>query len=542
MTSLFLGRLKPEQRSELIDKLWNAQGGNCFICEQPIDLEVHANSIDIDHVEPTNTGGKDVESNFAVTHAPCNRSKQAADLRVARVLARFSAIQEAAKRDSDRGANLSDILSAHNGARHHLGFKIDGNHVSFSFAETGDADIRSAELYTDRLSGVRYFFANLPIEYLHHDDKINPRNIGSNISKLVTEFFRGRPQLHVSLGWISSAGNGSPVKVFDGQHKATAQVLLGARSLPVRVFVDPDTELLLTTNTNAGTTLRQVAFDKSVQRRLGSALFRDRLARFREERGLPEDALHFSETDLVAHFKGESRELKRYIIDNQRDQITADSENRLAAFMDYAGKGSEKPLSYNTIEKTFYSFFIYPKLLETPLDHGDDTDSNPRGLETDQVVRLMNIVADEIYVDHFDPVLGTARLENKVQKGEHIPEGHLRAFRMGKEEIMYSWLRYVPNVVIANFVASGLAFDDQKLFQYKFSEVLWNQLEAYVRNLAAMTLWVNVALSTTIFGGKQSYDFWRTIWETGRSPQGTQVIPAPLNIMELTKLSAGTTG
>lgn len=64
-------------------------------------------------------------------------------------------------------------------------------------------------------------------------------------------------------GWIEAKV--LPRQGFDGQHKATAQVLLRVRALPIRVFVDPDPDLLLTTNTNAGTTLRQVAFDKSVQ-------------------------------------------------------------------------------------------------------------------------------------------------------------------------------------------------------------------------------------------------------------------------------------
>jgi hypothetical protein len=53
--------------------------------------------------------------------------------------------------------------------------------------------------------------------------------------------------------------------------------------MPVRVFIDPDPDTLITTNTNAGTTLKQVAFDKSVQRHLGSTLYQDRIERFRQE-------------------------------------------------------------------------------------------------------------------------------------------------------------------------------------------------------------------------------------------------------------------
>jgi hypothetical protein len=97
------------------------------------------------------------------------------------------------------------------------------------------------------------------------------------------------------------------VHVFDGQHKTAAQILLGVRRIPVRIFVNPNEQLLLTANTNAGTTLRQVAFDRSVQRRLGSSILRDRIARYCEDRGLSTDYEEFSEKALVEHFKGEQK-------------------------------------------------------------------------------------------------------------------------------------------------------------------------------------------------------------------------------------------
>ena len=68
MGSLFLNKLSKEDRIELISSLLQSQNGNCFICTKEVDLEVHANQIDIDHIEPTKLGGKDGPENFAVTH------------------------------------------------------------------------------------------------------------------------------------------------------------------------------------------------------------------------------------------------------------------------------------------------------------------------------------------------------------------------------------------------------------------------------------------------------------------------------------------
>lgn len=534
MASLYLNKLTPDDRHALIQRLHAAQHGTCFICEKPIDLKLHGDSIDIDHVEPLTVGGKDGEENFALAHASCNRSKQASDLRVARVLARFDRIRVTCA-EQNRGPNLADVLAEYGGAKHELSFEAVGTEMRLTFASTGDPTIQSIPLYTDPLSKLRYFFADLPIEYLHHDDRINPRNIGGSLAGLVEEFHRGRPQLHAALAWTDCARGPGLVKVFDGQHKASAQVLLGVRSLPVRVFVDPDPDLLLTTNTNAGTTLRQVAFDKSVQRRLGKSLFNDRLERYRKEKGLSDDDESMSEKDLVSFFKGESREIKRYALDAVRAAITHHPENELTRYVEFGGKSTEKPLSYSTIEKTFLSFFIYPELLDTPLNYKADDGLNPRQLEIDQVVRLMNLVAEVLLVDQFDMELGTGRLENKVQKGEDIPEPHLRAFRMCKEEILYSWLSYVRQIVQLHFTMAGQPFDQTRSFQYKFPEELWDRLRAYLLNLRALTLWVNRDLSATVFGGKQNADFWRTIFHDGTTPQGQQVLSAPINLMEMIK-------
>jgi hypothetical protein len=498
-------------------------------------MVLHADAIDIDHVEPLKLGGKDDPSNFALTHASCNRSKQASDLRVARVLAQFGQIRDAVAPEN-RGPNLSDILAKFGGAKHELYLKVNGDSVSFSLPQIGKNDVLTIPLYKDDLSGLKYFFAKLPIAYLFHDDKINPRAVGGSLSGLVEEFFKKRPQLHVALAWtdISPEGGKTRIQVFDGQHKATAQVLLGVRDLPVRIFVNPDLNLLVTTNFNAGTTLRQVAFDKSVQRHLGSALFQDRLDRYRKDRGLLPDVETFSEKDLVGHFKGEWREVRRYVIDSVRDFVTHHPDNKLKDYIDFGGRGKERPFSYSTIEKTFYSFFIYPELLETAINYRADEGENPRELEKAQILKLMNLIAEVLYIGRFDQQIGTARVEHRIQGGEDVPESHLGAYRMAREEILYGWLRFVKQIVHSYFITTGKALNEEKLFQYRFPEPLWDNIENFLVNLRKLPVWVNRDLSATIFGGKQNYEFWQTIFESGASPQGQAVMAnGGLNLIKM---------
>ena len=168
-------------------------------------------------------------------------------------------------------------------------------------------------------------------------------------------------------------------------------------------------------------------FDKSVQRHLGSSLDQDRMQRFLKETGRADDDLSFSERDLVNHFKGQSREIKRYILDAVCNSVTSDSCNKLRDYIDFGGRGKESPLSYSTIEKTFYSFFIYQEVLETPINHRAEENENTRIVERDQILRLMNLIAEVIYVDKFDPELATDKIESRLQKG-FITGSHHRLF------------------------------------------------------------------------------------------------------------------
>lgn len=535
LASLYLRRLSNEDRDDLDKKLHESQSGNCFICGQKVDLALHAGGLDIDHIEPISAGGKDGPENFALTHESCNRSKQASDLRVARVLATFSSLAQQMA-NVNRSPNLGDVLAEYGGSQYDLPVTVNGDSIQTSFPDIGVNDIASLPIFKDEISGFRSSFINLPIEYLHHDDHINPRTISNNLRKLVVEFHKKLPQLHISLGWIdTSEGSHVKVKLFDGQHKAAAQVLLGARTLPVRIFIDPDIDVLLTANTNAGTTLRQVAFDKSVQRSLGSSILSNRIDRYREERGIDHDDESFSEQDLVNHFKGEGRQMQRYVLDRVRNSITTDPNNRLRDYIEYGGRSTDKPLSYTAVENTYYQFFIYRQVLTTPFNHRFEDGANPRQLEIDQTVRLMNIVADEIYIDQFDPAHVSRYIERDVQRGKDIAEPHLRAVRMSKQEILHSWVRLVRQIIYQYFVTTGKPIDEDKLFQQEIPEACWKNVGRFMESLKRLSLWVNKDLSLSAFGTKRTNEYWHSIFATGSTPEGGKVMATGLDLLEMIK-------
>ncbi len=533
--SIFLGRLNAEQRKELIERLWRIQNGKCFITGEDIDLKLHEGQLDIDHVIPLTNGGKDDESNFALTFSSANRSKQSADLNLARINWQFKELSEKLQHDENRNPNLTDILNKYAHGSYEMTFRIEDDTISYTFPQSDNHTVYKQTIYTDKQSGVRYFFLVAPIEYIMHDKEINPRSIGSNVSKLIAEFYKGNPQLHISLGYIDNLETGkSAIKLFDGQHKAAAQIMLGTKEIPVRVFIDPDKEMIRKTNFNAGTTLKQVAFDKSVQRHLGSKMYRDRVVRYQEETHRDPNDFSFSEKALINFYKGESKEMKRYIIDNVKDGITYADDNKLRDYIDMGGRAKEKPLSYSTVEKTFYSFFINQEALETNLDYKMEEGLNPREVEKNQIIRLMNIIADVILVDKYDFEVGTNRVENKIQQGEQIDWNHVVAYRMMKEEIIYVWLGFILDVINGYYVQTGKpTYGKKDFFQEKFPDQLWTNIETFIKNLVNLPFWKSAEFSNTIFGGKSPYEFWKKIFATGKSTQGETILPKPISINEM---------
>ncbi len=513
--------------------MWGIQNHKCFICEKDIDLDV--NKTNIDHIKPLVNGGKDDPSNMALTHEHCNKSKQDADLIVAKKLAVLTKISEDASAKKET-PSLKHVLSYYGGSKFSFNYKIEDGLIKYSFDEIGDVEIKTAPVFVDSLSGEEFTFISVPIEYLFHDEIINPRGINSSINLLVKEFHKTNPQLHLSLARIDN----NQIKIFDGQHKAVAQILLDVKSIVIRLFINPDVERLIETNTNAGSKLKQIAFDKSIVRQLHDTLYAERLAKYQKDHYLDEDNFSFSEEQLVNHFKGERGNVKLYIINSQKNSITRNPENKLQAYINFEGRGNELPLSYSTFEKTLLSRFVNAKtILKTPINYKIDEGLNPRLLEKEQLINLCNLIANVILVGKYDSDIGTYRIENNIAngKGDSIPDDHLISYRLMKEEIMYNWVRYIEKLIIGYFSMTGTMYDSENLFQQKFPDNLWKKIERFLENLRDLPLWKDRSMASTVFGGKNTYDYWLAIFQTGKTPDGQAVLVNPINYVEMSEIN-----
>jgi hypothetical protein len=532
MPSKYLASLSQAEYESLTNKLFKIQNGTCFICCEPIDFTLHTTNID--HIIPLANRGKDSEDNFAVTHESCNKSKKDADLNIARILHKLQKIQDQVQQTEKKSASLRHILSAYTGSKYNFKYKINGDQLEYSLSEFGDNEIYHSKINPDSLSGFLTAFVELPLEYIFHDELINPRGINSSISKLIKEFFKHNPQLHLTLARIDD----NKVRVFDGQHKAVAQILLGSKKLLLRVFINPDIDVLIETNTNAGSILSQIAFDKSTMRQLNNTLYSEKVKEYQEKHGLKSDDYSFSEQKLIEFFKGESQSIKKYIINSIKYSISESQENKLTSYLDREGKAKDLPISYSAFDKTFLSIFIDSKqILSTPIEFKSDEGLNPRELEISQCIRFLNIIAEEIYINRFNPDIGVYQIESRIVKGKDndITDDHLVAYRLSKEEVMYNWLIYVRAVIINYFSNTGKLYNGNSIFQQKFDEQLWVNIRNFIINLRLLPLWKDKSMASTTFAGKRNYDYWDNIFKTGKTSDDVQVLAQPFNIINMIK-------
>lgn len=535
MSSKYLGALSGTERSSLEHKLLAMQNNTCYICQETIDLSLHAANINIDHIVPLALHGLDKEDNFALTHESCNKSKSDSYLEVARRLCVLKKIMDMCK-SQGKQADLSNVLTYFGGSKHSFKYSVADETLSYSFPQIGDNAIYKVPIISDTISGVKSAFVKVPITYVHHDEKINPRALNASVSKLVKEFHLKNPQLHVSLSRLEdTTADETFIRIFDGQHKATAQLLLGADCLITRLFLEVDVKRLTETNAHAGSTLRQIAFGQSTLRQLNSSILNERVVQYRQDHKLPDDDLSFSEQELVTYYKGE-KNFKTLIFDSTKNSITYDPTNKLRDFTDFGGRATDLPLSYSTVDKVIYAKFCNSKfILNQPLNAGDDTGTNPRELEISQIVRIMNIMAEEIYLGKFDTAIGTNKIEDKILKGQaaKITDDHLIAYRMSKEEVLQSWIWYVQAIITAYHNNQGIKFDADRMFHTQLDDQIFVNIRNFIKNLRLLPLWKDRAMAATVFSGKKNADYWDKVFKAGNDPSGVPVLANPINFMNM---------
>ena len=111
---------------------------------------------------------------------------------------------EEQSKSGHRVITLADVLQRYGGAQCDFAWEYSEDKRFIHYEIDGES--RCSEVFEDALSGERSVFLVLPIEYIHHDELINPRPVNLNLINLIREFASGNPQLQQCLARVDSPG------------------------------------------------------------------------------------------------------------------------------------------------------------------------------------------------------------------------------------------------------------------------------------------------------------------------------------------------
>lgn len=440
-----LDAMNKEEKSELIQRLHTAQNKLCYVCSKVINLRVH--QADIDHIHALSRDGVDDEQNWALTHASCNRSKGTRDLELQRILQRFKDHVESYSKPVVEGTirtfTVNEALNELHPERQEVAAAIKENIIEVSFNFDGKPQTEEFQLINDPANpGFRSFVGMIPFVCLHHDATINPRSI-VDLEMMIEEFYNKNPQLQPSLATLNlddESGAKGRVLLFDGQHKAAAQMYVGRQRLFVRVFVNCDKGRLKETNFRAHTRLAQIHFPRLVEDRVGDDLFLEEFNRFLASADPTKKSEHsFFQEHLARPLRSEYR---KYFASHLRYEVlTGKAGTRSNEILNYVetitARSKRYPLSYDTVQKTFLAHFLWLK----PSREALELTQRMRTTERENLIRLSNLFVEEVLGSgRFDLNKGIYRIEERLAEDpDAITDSHLRAYRLCRSSAMIIW-------------------------------------------------------------------------------------------------------
>jgi hypothetical protein len=318
-----------------------------------------------------------------------------------------------------------------------------------------------------------YFYHELAPENIESDDEIQLRPVDSRITGLVFHL-RECPQLLPSLARLDT--NDNKIKVFDGQHKAIAQIIGNRQErLPFLVFIDPDVNWLRNTVLEAHTKFVQQRYQPShIDRKLFD-VFQARILAF--QGGDPNKP--YSEKDILGlEPKPKRRQyLEAWIIEGLKD--TTEMASSLIARV-VKDQGS-RPLLYSSL-KRFVRKFAKLEPIEYPTGHPE----NYRDAELFNLTTILEIIREET-------------LEGKWNPNNPEVEEHKLARNFYYDHAVRVWLDILEASI--DFGLSMLAGRQLSLpvcYRAEFSDEGKNRIAAIVKRLFTHPLWINPANRATV--------------------------------------------
>lgn len=323
-------------------------------------------------------------------------------------------------------------------------------------------------LYKCPATKTKFFYALIPVMNLKNDSELQPRPLEL---KRVWELYRHlltNTQLAASVCRIV----GTSILLFDGQHKAASQVWLGRSFIECKVYIEPDERKLRETNLTAHEKLRQMPFYTSTLMRKYSDVFGDDWQEYLDS---PGDKSEKKFVQFLSNYKGKSKaeatkEIRMALIN---DILKCNEPpNKISEFIAEENRSRKNPLTYNILQRTFFNEF----LLSPPIDVDFESEEDFRRNEKLNMLRLLNIIAEETLIDRWNPEIANAL--------------HRKTARIYIAGSIRAWVPLLKDV-IAQLLHLFESDEKEKIFFREISEADFETIRGRVKRLFSHKIWLD---------------------------------------------------
>lgn len=457
-------QLSEREKAEIVEQ----HGMRCFIDGHPIEAQA---DLEFDHIQSVAAGGATTLQNLAPVCKKHNRQKGTMALSEYRDYLKLGSFFE-----EGSPKYLDDVILAKG---HKLGqvlqyeTSLGADHVTLYL----DEGRRTFSLYTCPATGWQYFYALVPVQYLKNDKDLQPRPLRQQSMWGLYRHFQRNTQLAPSICRLSED---STLLLFDGQHKAAAQIWSGRRAVECKVYIQPTPKLIKETNLEAHQSYRQMSFYAYELMKKYADIFGADWDEYAALEGRKSES-GFVEF-LVSIKKMSAAKARREVARAIHWRILNDPSNKLGDFISEKNRARRQPLTYNRIEKTLFRHLLSP----IPSAAEFQSDEDFRQTEERNLIRLMNMIAEEGLIDRWNPERGDAvcqRTERVFSAGairawvrilRDVFNAYLQLYLKGPEEIhrvlyrelneeQLDWMRRFVRQVFAHPVWDAPDTSDQDI-------------------------------------------------------------------------------
>lgn len=462
--------LPEPDRSTITKDLWDKANGLCALCGLPLPAD--GKRIDVDHIHARAIGGRTVLSNLFLAHAACNRSKGKLEFGIARPVIEFQAwARQHAQRSFD------DVLNKYvRDGKQRVKISLEDSIMHIMFGTVA----RKTEVYVDPATNTPYGFLNVPVDYIFNDVQSQPRVISPEHVRTLALDFSKHPVHEPSNSRVVLLENGlGELHQFDGQHKTTAQIIMGRGEVPMKLYVNPELPMIQELVVQIQQGIKKQPLSTTDTLRKLDDVIRDKIDDYKNAN----DGKYPTEVQLwEAQPKGEQAEFKRRLLSNFSYLVYKDPDFRLREYVSTKADKA-KPLTDSVLVKKLIQPLLSQSLLDEPFNA-----AHQRETERATVVDILNHVADVMLVGKWAPKIDQGDVENihTFRARNFFYQGSL-TWAFGKI-LKPTWTNWMPLPLEGKLFVKGMDPDQEERIMTSIDDVcgwpIWSTTDSDA--LAAM--------------------------------------------------------